>query len=115
MGVLSDLRAVASLSRSLKRIADVAESISLQLGFKTLSQLREEAKLTDQEVRAREARDELGRPDPEDFERSELDLAFDQLRERLKRGEHVDDTELLAAAHALAEREGRSDTDDAAY
>lgn len=115
MGIFSDLRVIASLSRSLKTIADELTTVRIQLNFKSLAQLRADEKLASKELAEREARDALGRPSPDDFDRNEVQLALDQLQERLRRGEEVSDEEMIAASNAIAQLEGTSDTDHVAY
>lgn len=109
MGVFSTVRSFTDsfrLSRLLVRsahdlhsIASTLEAFRLHFDIKSVEERRAESKLAEEEAARIEKNPELARVP------SQLELALEDLRERKRRGERIEDDEVMAAAQAIEDDE----------
>lgn len=112
MGLLSDIRdfrdsfrvmrVFVRMSHDLSSIALTLEAFRLHFDIKSVEERRAETKLAEDEAAKIDKNPELARVP------SQLELALEDLRERKRQGQVIDDDEVLAAAQAIEDDEDRS-------
>lgn len=112
MGLFSDIRdfrdsfrvmrVFVRMSHDLSAISSTLEAFRLHFDIKSVEERRTEAKLAEEEAVRIDKNPELARIP------SQLELALEDIRERKRQGQMIDEEEILAAAQAMDDDEDRS-------
>jgi hypothetical protein len=96
------MRVFVRMSRDLSSIASTLEAFRLHFDIKSVSERETEMQFAESEAAKIDKNPELARIP------SQLELALEDIRDRKRQGQTIDEEEILAAAQAMDDDEDRS-------